>query len=217
MVKRDYILFDLDGTLTDPAIGITNSVMYALRKLGAPVEERSFYHRFIGPPLLDSFARYCGFSEEKSREALRLYREYFTDKGIYENVVYDGIPALLRDLQAAGYKPVVATSKPELFAKQIFDHFDMTKYFSFIGGADMEETRATKDAVIGYVLESIGNPAPEKCLMVGDREYDVRGARAFGMDAVGVLYGYGSREELAAAGAKYIAKSVADLRRLLLG
>ena len=92
MVKRDYILFDLDGTLTDPALGITNSVMYALRKLGAPVEERSFYHRFIGPPLLDSFARYCGFSPEKSREALRLYREYFTDRGIFENTVYEGIP-----------------------------------------------------------------------------------------------------------------------------
>ena len=99
MVKRNYILFDLDGTLTDPALGITNSVMYALRKLGAPVEERSFYHRFIGPPLLDSFARYCGFSPEKSREALRLYREYFTDRGIFENTVYEGIPALLRDLQ----------------------------------------------------------------------------------------------------------------------
>lgn len=216
MVKRDYILFDLDGTLTDPALGITNSVMYALRKLGAPVEERSFYYRFIGPPLLDSFARYCGFSPEKSREALRLYREYFSDKGIYENTVYEGIPALLRDLQSAGYKPVVATSKPELFAKQIFDHFDMTKYFSFIGGADMEETRATKDAVIRYVLGNIGNPAPDKCLMIGDREYDVRGARACNMDAVGVLYGYGSREELTAAGAWRIAESVADLRRILL-
>lgn len=217
MVKCDYLLFDLDGTLTDPALGITNSVMYALRKLGAPVEERSFYNRFIGPPLLDSFARYCGFSPEKSRGALRLYREYFTDRGIYENVVYDGIPMLLADLQAAGYKLVVATSKPELFAKQIFDHFGMTKYFSFIGGADMEETRATKDAVIGYVLESLGNPPPEKCLMVGDREYDVCGAEKCGMDAVGVLYGYGSREELTAVGAKYIAESVADLRRLLLG
>ncbi len=216
MVNRSFLLFDLDGTLTDPALGITNSVMYALQKLGAPVEERSFYYRFIGPPLLDSFAHYCGFSPEKSREALRLYREYFADKGIYENTVYDGIPALLADLQRAGYKLIVATSKPEIYAKQIFDHFDMAKYFSFIGGADLEETRATKDAVIRYVLESIGNPAPDVCLMVGDREYDVRGAHALGMDAVGVLYGYGSRAELAAAGAYKIAESVADLRHLLL-
>ena len=139
MVNRSFLLFDLDGTLTDPALGITNSVMYALQKLGAPVEERSFYYRFIGPPLLDSFAHYCGFSPEKSRAALRLYREYFADKGIYENTVYDGIPALLADLQRAGYKLIVATSKPEIYAKQIFDHFDMAKYFSFIGGADLEE------------------------------------------------------------------------------
>lgn len=217
MVTRDWILFDLDGTLTDPALGITNSVMYALQKLGAPVEERSFYYRFIGPPLLDSFARYCGFSSEKSREALHLYREYFADRGIFENTVYDGIPALLADLRRAGYKLAVATSKPELFAKQIFAHFDMTDCFSFIGGADMEETRATKDAVIAYVLENLGSPAPEKCLMVGDREYDVRGAAAFGMDAVGVLYGYGSRAELEAAGAYRIAETVGDLRQLLLG
>ena len=166
----------------------------------------------VSSGLLDSFAHYCGFSPEKSRAALRLYREYFADKGIYENTVYDGIPALLADLQRAGYKLIVATSKPEIYAKQIFDHFDMAKYFSFIGGA----TRATKDAVIRYVLESIGNPAPDVCLMVGDREYDVRGAHALGMDAVGVLYGYGSRAELAAAGAYKIAESVADLRHLLL-
>ena len=213
---RDYILFDLDGTLTDPALGITNSVMYALRMLGAPVEARSFYYRFIGPPLLDSFTRYCGFSPEKSREALRLYREYFADKGIFENTVYDGIPQLLADLQSVGYKLVVATSKPELFARQIFDHFDMTKYFLFIGGADMEETRATKDAVIGYVLEKLGNPLPAKCLMVGDREYDVRGAAHFGIDTVGVEYGYGSYEELDAVGAYKIADSVDGLRRILL-
>ena len=109
VVSRDYILFDLDGTLTDPAIGITNSVMYALRKLGAPVGPRESYYRFIGPPLVNSFMDYCGFTEAKAREALTAYREYFRNKGIFENTVYDGIPELLRTLVESGLRPVLAT------------------------------------------------------------------------------------------------------------
>lgn len=215
MVKQ-YILFDLDGTLTDPALGITNSVMYALRALGEPTEERAFYNRFIGPPLLHSFAYYCGFSDEKSREALRLYRAYFSDRGIFENKVYDGMPTLLADLAGGGYRLAVATSKPVVFAKQILDHFDLAKHFSFIGGADLEETRATKDAVIAYTLSNLGDPSPDACVMVGDRKYDIEGAAKNGMEAVGVLYGYGSRAELAGAGAVEIAAGVDDLRRIFL-
>lgn len=217
VVSRDYILFDLDGTLTDPALGITNSVMYALRKLGAPVGPRESYYRFIGPPLVNSFMDYCGFTEAKAREALTAYREYFTDKGIFENAVYDGISELLRTLVESGLRPVLATSKPEVFAKQILEHFGLTAYFTFIGGADLAETRVTKDAVIAYVLDNLGNPSPDRCLMVGDREYDVRGAAVHGIDTVGVLYGYGTEDELKAAGAAAIVKDVASLRQILLG
>lgn len=217
MVKYDYILFDLDGTLTDPALGITNSVIYALKKLGAPVESRDNYYRFIGPPLIDSFVNFCGFDEDKAREALKFYREYFTEKGIFENAVYDGIAALLRALNENGLSPVLATSKPEVFARQILEHFSLSEYFAFIGGADLEETRATKDAVIGYVLENICNPPPERCLMVGDRKYDVCGASAHGIETIGVSYGYGTEDELRAAGALAVVRDVAMLRRLLLG
>lgn len=215
MIKQ-YILFDLDGTLTDPSLGITNSVMYALRALGEPIEERAFYYRFIGPPLLHSFAYYCGFSAERAREALRLYREYFSEKGIFENKVYDGMPTLLADLSHAGYRLAVATSKPEVFAKQILEHFNMARWFSFIGGADLEETRATKDAVIAYTLANLGCPLPDACIMVGDRKYDIEGAGKNGMEAIGVLYGYGSRAELAEAGAIEIVSDMDDLRRIFL-
>lgn len=215
-MKKEYIFFDLDGTLTDPAIGITNSLMYALAKFDMHVAYRSELYKFIGPPLVDMMMQEYGFSKEKAQLGLTFYREYFQDKGLFENAVYDGIPEMLAELQNKGYKLVLATSKPEKYAKQILEHFDLAKFFYFIGGSDMAETRSTKEAVIAYDLASLGNPDPSKCIMVGDRKYDVTGSREYGIDCVGVLFGYGSREELEVANSAYIVENVEELKQLLL-
>lgn len=215
-MKKEYILFDLDGTLTDPALGITNSLMYALEKFGMHIENREELYKFIGPPLVDMMMQEYGFSREKAQKGLEYYREYFSVKGLFENEVYAGIPEMLEKLQKRGYKLVLATSKPEKFAKQILDHFRLSQYFYFIGGSDMAETRSTKEAVIEYDLAALGNPDVAKCIMVGDRKYDVEGSREFGIECVGVLFGYGSKTELEESNAAYIADTVSDLENILL-
>ena len=209
------IFFDLDGTLTDPGIGITNSVAYALEKWNIKVSDRSELYKFIGPPLIDSFGKYYGFSEEECRQAVVYYREYFSTKGLYENEVYEGVVQLLTKLKEAGKKLVVATSKPDKFAVTILKHFDLYKYFDFVAGASMDETRTKKDEVIAYALESLGIDDVSAVVMVGDREHDVLGAKVFGMDAIGVLYGYGDMEELTKAGATYIVENVEEILKLV--
>ena len=216
-MKYDHILFDLDGTLTDPGEGITNSVMYALSKWDIHVADRRELYRFIGPPLLDSFSRICGFSEEDSRRAVGYYREYFADRGIFENTMYDGIGDMLSHLKDAGKKVILATSKPERFAVEILGHFGIDKYFDAVAGSDMEGTRSAKCDVIEYALTLCGRPDRSRVLMVGDREHDVMGAHQCGIACAGVLYGYGSREELISAGAEYVAGSVGELEGLLIG
>ena len=206
-----YVLFDLDGTLTDPAEGITNSVMYALRQYGIEETDRMKLFSFIGPPLVDSFMEKYGFSEEKAREATWHFREYFREKGIFENVPYEGMKELLSALKAEGRVLILATSKPDVFAKMILERFGFAPYFDYVAGASIDETRTRKDEVIAYALELADSPAPRDCVMVGDRSHDVLGAAAFGIDTIGVLFGYGSREELLSAGAKYIAESVQDI------
>ena len=213
----DYIFFDLDGTLTDPGLGITNSVMYALGKFGITVSDRSALYPFIGPPLLDSFQRYYGLTEEQSRAATRYYREVFSVTGLFENEVYPGVPEMLEHLRGAGRQLVVATSKPEEFARRILVHFSLDGYFARTCGAAMDETRTRKDEVIRYALERCGSPAPDRVLMVGDREHDVLGAAKCGIETLGVLYGYGGRAELEAAGAKYLAETVGDVEDIILG
>lgn len=215
-MNYDCILFDLDGTLTDPGLGITNSVMYALNAFGIETPDRRELYKFIGPPLLDSFARFYGMSPADCREALRLYRVRFVDGGMFENEVYPGIPRLLERLKAAGYRLLVATSKPEPYSIQILEHFGLAGYFEFIAGSSMDETRSTKDAVIAYALERAGITDPGRAIMVGDRLHDVEGAAANGMRCIGVLYGYGSREELEAAGAVRLAEDPEVLGSLLL-
>ena len=213
-MKPKSILFDLDGTLTDPGLGITNSVMYALAHYGIPRPARTALYPFIGPPLADSFMAFYGFTPDKAMEAVGVYREYFAQKGLFENEVYPGIPELLAGLRARGRRLAVATSKPEEFARQILVHFDLAQYFDLIAGNTLAETRPTKDAVIAHALQTLGL-SPEDAVMVGDRKHDVLGAAAHGMDCIGVLYGYGSREELEAAGATMIAPTVDDLAALL--
>ena len=210
-----YVLFDLDGTLTDPGEGITNSVAYSLKKYGIDVPDRTVLYPFIGPPLYESYEVFYGFSHEQAEEAVEFYREYYRDKGIFENLVYDGIPETLSALRDKGYKLVLATSKPEQFALRILRHFDLDGYFTVIAGADMEGNRVKKSDVIAHALALCG-ASPEECIMVGDREHDVNGAAEFGIPCIGVLFGYGSREELESSGARRIAETPSQITDIIL-
>ena len=216
MKKYKYILFDLDGTITDSAPGITNSVKYALKKLGAPIPPYETLCKFIGPPLLDGFRDICGFDTEKAQAAVKLYREYYETTGLFENAVYDGIPELLRALKENEKTVILATSKPEKFARLILDHFDLMQYFNYAAGASMDETRNKKDAVIAYALKECNITDKSLAVMVGDRHHDIFGAKENGISSVGVLYGFGNREELTAAGADYIAENIDELDKILL-
>ena len=209
MMSYDFILFDLDGTLTDSAEGIVNSVVYALERKGIPYASKQALRRFVGPPLQDSFRDYCGFSDEQAKEMVRIFREYFTQKGIYENAVYDGVPEMLDSLCKAGYTLAVATSKPEAFAEQILARFDLAKYFTVIAGASMDGT--TKPVVIRQALSHLATEPSDRVLMVGDREHDVLGAKEVGIASLGVLYGYGDEEELRGAGADHIARTPSEI------
>lgn len=216
MKEYNYILFDLDGTLTEPAEGITNSVKYALEKYGILEVTTEELLKFIGPPLQDSFMEYYHFSEEDAIKAVGYYREYFSDKGIFENRVYDGIPELLGRLKQKGKKLFVATSKPEKFTNRILEHFDLAKYFEFVAGATMDNTRTKKADIIAYALEHIPSKDYDKVIMVGDRHHDIDGAITNQIDAIGVLYGYGTKEELTKAGAAYIVSGIEELENLIV-
>lgn len=211
ILMYDVILFDLDGTLTDSALGITNSAAYSLKKYGIEVADRTELYKFVGPPLHESFEKFYGFSPEEAKQAVEYYREYYREKGIFENVVYDGIEPLLKAISDSGKTLVVATSKPELFAKRILEYFDLAKYFTYIAGANMDGTRTKKDEVIAYALQNCRISDRAKVVMVGDREHDILGAGKVGIDSLGVLFGYGDYEELKNAGATYIAETVEDI------
>ncbi|MBE7036865.1 MAG: HAD family hydrolase [Ruminococcaceae bacterium] len=213
MKTKENILFDLDGTLTDPMLGITKSVHYALRSFGIDEDSLEKLTPFIGPPLKGSFQKFYGFDEEKAEEALAKYREYFSVTGMFENKVYDGIPALLEGLKYRGKKVILATSKPEIYARQILEHFDLLRYFDFIGGSLLDGRRVEKSDVIQYVLEE-NRIQPENAVMIGDRCFDILGGQSQGLITVGVLYGYGDRKELEEAGADYITETVSELSDL---
>ena len=217
MQNYQTILFDLDGTLTDSAPGILNSVRYACRKMGLEVPAETTLRKFLGPPLIDSFRDLMGLSAADADRAVSAFREYFPTKGIFENEVYPGIAALLADLKAAGKTVIIATSKPEDFAKRIMEHFALTQYCDFICGATMDETRTDKAEVIAYALETAGIADKTGVVMVGDREHDVLGAKKNGLPCIGAVYGYGSAEELRTAGAAALAQTVEDLHGILLG
>ena len=214
-MNKDYFLFDLDGTLTDPKEGITKSVQYALRHFDIEVNHLDELCCFIGLPLKDSFMEYYGFSEKQAREAIDICREYFSGKGLYENKAYDGVAEVLQSFLAAGKKLYVASSKPEIFVRKILKHFELDSFFLFMGGADMEETRVKKADVIRYVLKECGIRDLDKTVMIGDRKHDVLGAKETGIASVGVLYGYGSRQELKEAGADVLAETIFDLQNLI--
>ncbi len=214
-MKYKYCLFDLDGTLTDPGIGITNSVMYALERFGIRVSDRSELYPFIGPPLQDSFRKYYGFSEAQANEAVAYYREYFRAGGMLENKVYAGIPELLRELRDRKVTAALATSKPYEFSVQILKHFELYHYFSYIGAATMDGRISKKADVIAYLLDEIGDPDKESVLMIGDRAQDIEGAKANGLHSAGVLWGYGSEDELSRAGADYLVSEPSGIPELI--
>lgn len=211
----DWLLFDLDGTLTDPFEGITRSVEYALNAFGIEVEDRRVLAPFIGPPLVESLTERYGFTMEDAVAAVAKYREYFAIKGLYENELFEGIPELLSDCRKAGYKISMATSKPTHYARIIAEHFDIARYFDAIHGSSLDGTRITKSSVVAEAVAE-EHLDPTRALMIGDRRHDVEGAGEHGIRTVGVLYGYGSREEHEAAGAAYIVNDLDELRELLI-
>lgn len=215
---KSVLLFDLDGTLTDPAEGITNGFINALKYFGIEIPSYETLCSFIGPPLIDTFKTQFGFDEEQSLLGVKKYREYFGTVGLFENRVYDGIPELLQGLKDAGYRLLVATSKPEEYSIRICDKFGLSKYFEKICGSNMDESRARKAEVIAYALDSAGISEEEKStvLMIGDRLHDIEGAKENEIESCGILFGYGDRAEHEKAGANYIAESVEELKSFLL-
>lgn len=210
----DYLFFDLDGTLTDPAQGITNSFIHALNYFGIEIPSYETLCTFIGPPLPETFKSQFGFDDQKVAEGVKIYREYFATKGLLENSVYPGIPELLAGLKAAGKKLVVATSKPEEYSIRIIEHFGLAKYFENVCGSLMDESRSKKDEVITYAIERNHISDKSKILMIGDRKHDILGAKKIGLKSCGVLFGYGSREELEEAGADFISENVSRLDKI---
>lgn len=211
-----YIFFDLDGTLTDPAQGITNSFIHALKYFGIEIPSYETLCSFIGPPLVDTFKTQFGFDEEKAQLGVKKYREYFADKGLFENSVYPGIENLLKELISNGKHLIVATSKPEEYSIRILEKFGLSKYFEHICGSNMDETRSKKDEVIKYALEKAGISDCSSVLMIGDRMHDIIGAHTHNIKACAVMFGYGNLEEFKANHADYIANNIEELKQICL-
>lgn len=213
----EILLFDLDGTLTDPGEGITRCVQYGMEALGYHEPDRKKLTPFIGPPLKDMYMETCGFSEEEAARAVEKYRERFREKGMYENEIYEGIADMLEMLKVSGKRLGVATSKPEVFAAPILEYFQIDQYFEYIVGSELSGERVRKGDVIKEALRRFGvEEKKESVLMVGDRKHDVLGAKEAGVSCVGVLYGYGDYEELLTAGADRVVSTVKELQELLL-
>ncbi len=206
-----HILFDLDGTLSDSAPGIVASVAYALDKMEFAYEDYEQLRSFVGPPLREQFMSFCNLETiEEGDKAVSLYREFYTTKGIFDNTAYDGIPEMLDKLSELGLRLAVATSKPEIFARQIIERYGFADKFDYIGGSLLDGTRTDKAQVIQYVMKEL-DVKPENCVMVGDREHDIVGGKKCGLSTIGVLWGYGGRQELENAGAHVIVEHPGDI------
>ncbi|WJE54752.1 HAD family hydrolase [Bacillus cereus] len=205
-------LFDLDGTLTDPKEGIINSVLYALRKMEIDEQNQEELESFIGPPIQHSFAGRYEMNEKQVEQAVTYFREYLQRSGLLENKVYEMIPCVLKELRDKKKRLFVATSKPTIFAKQVLEHFNLIHFFEEIVGSNLDGTRIRKDEIIEYILHTNPELQREEVVMIGDRKHDMIGANCNGIDSIGVLYGYGSEEELKEAGATHIVKHVEELR-----
>ncbi len=212
----NFILFDLDGTLTDPKLGITKCVQYALAKMGMIEQDLDKLEPFIGPPLQESFAKLYGFDEKETTTAINFYRERFRVEGMFENEVYSGVPELLASLREQKKTLIVATSKPTVFAEKILQHFQLDQYFDLVVGSHLDGTRTSKTEIIQYILDEYSQYEKQQFVMIGDREHDLIGANNTGIDSIGVAYGYGSLYELELVKPTCIVKDVQELQEKLL-
>lgn len=209
------VLFDLDGTLTDSRQGILGSMRYAMQRIGRAAPDDSVLERFIGPPTRDTFQSLVGAGDaDLVAQAIRFYRQRYSERGLYENALYAGIAPVLSQLRARGCPLYIATSKPRDFAVLIADHFGLTPHFRAIHGSEFDGTRSAKEDLLRHVVRIEGLD-PANTVMIGDREHDIRGARANRLRAIGALWGYGSHEELAAAGADALCHAPAELPAVL--
>ncbi len=211
-----HCFFDLDGTVVNSAPGITSSVQYALSKCGIEPPDASELLGFIGPSLMYGFSHFYNMNEEDARRAVNYYREIYSAGGMFKCEPYAGIRELLEALTSNGIVCVLATGKPHIYANQILKHWELDRYFSFVSGPELDGTRDPKHEVIAYAMENLGLTDPSKILMIGDRDNDVLGAKHHGMDCAGVLWGFGSREELLTAGAKAVYTSPMELQKAIL-
>jgi len=214
-----YVLFDLDGTISDPKVGICTSVQQALKKFGIDVADINTLTPFIGPPLRDSFRDFYHIKPEDMEDVIAAYRARFSTVGLFENDLYDGIPELLKALKENGRKLALASSKPRVFVEKILNHFEISQYFDVIMGSELDGTRENKSEIIAECLRLFElDPSGDlsETVMVGDRKYDIEAANAAGLPNIAVSYGYGSEEELSKAGAKVIAGTVKELENILL-
>ncbi|WP_078551968.1 HAD family hydrolase [Bacillus alkalicellulosilyticus] len=211
------ILFDLDGTLSDPKEGITKSVQYALAKMGIQEPNLDKLECFIGPPLQVSFEEYYHFEKKEVQQAIDSYRERFKEKGMFENELYSNIPSLLQSLKEQGFTLVVATSKPTVFAEQILTYFEIEQYFEHVVGSNLDGTRTSKTEIIQFILDMYKEHNRSDFVMIGDRKHDMIGANNTGIASIGVTYGYGSFDELTQTNPTYIVKSVIQLKEILVG
>lgn len=220
MSKYKYILFDLDGTITEPFRGISGGIIHALNKFGVEVPDNSTLRKFIGPPLRDSFRDYCGFTAEQAEEATTYYREYYSVRGLEENEIMPGMKEALKSLNEQGCRLYVATSKPEKYAKIILDNLGLLSYFDIVAGASFDGSRDKKELVIEYLLQQIKDKYSDfnlvQAVMVGDRHFDINGAKYFNMDSIGVTFGYGDYEELSQAGATYVVDDAKELMDVIV-
>lgn len=216
-IDKSIVLFDLDGTITESGDGIVNSIEYALKAYGITDYKRADLYKYLGPPLIDTFKNEFKFDHLKAVEVVEKFREYFRETGIYENKLYNGIEALLKRISESGRKVILATSKAEVFAVRILEHFNIINYFDIVAGSELDGSRIRKADVIKYALLKGGISDLDSVVMIGDRKEDILGAKEVGIDSIGVLYGYGSLEELKNAKAPAIVETVEELGKVLLG
>lgn len=209
------ILFDLDGTITDSKEGIINAFEYALKNFNIEVTNRDDLEPFIGPPLAETFIKHYKFTEEQAEEAIAKYREFYKETGVFQCKLYPRIKELIKDLKKSGKRVLLATSKPEVFAKQILEMNGIKDDFYFISGATLDNTRNAKEKVIKYAIDNIEGVKLEECIMVGDRKYDIEGAKINNIKSIGVTYGFGTQEELENYGADYIAQNAEEIKKII--
>ena len=211
----EAVLFDLDGTVSESHPGIIASARQALEEYGWPMPADFDYRKFIGPPIVQSLMQYAGMPEKEAEVCLTLYRKYYNGGEIFNAAAYPGIPELMRRLKARGVRVCLATSKPQQMAEKVAEHLGISRWLSCLAGADAADKESDKPGLIARCLRETGVPK-EKAVMIGDTRFDAEGAAAAGVRFIGVLYGYGTREEMAAHGAEVFAKDVSELQDLLL-